>query len=96
MIKEKEAKASKCINEFEGVNKCRRGLKCPFSHTISDEDKKNPELRKRIAETKNNVLGKSDEDRSLKSVGVENEDLKSILLSLVADVKALKENQSCP
>ena len=96
MIKVKEAKASKCINEFEGVTKCRRGLKCPFSHTISDEDRKNTELRRRVAETKNNILGKSDDVRSLKSVSVENEDLKSILLSLVADVKALKENQSCP
>ena len=98
MIKEKEEKASKCINEFEAEGRCHKGSKCPFSHAISDEDRKNPELRKRIAVTKNSVTGKSggDEKSSNKGGSVENEDLKGILIALMADVKVLKEKQGCP
>ena len=93
----KDEKASKCINEFEAVGKCHRGLKCPFSHTISEEDRKNSELKKRMADTKNIALGKSNEELSPdKSVIAKDDDLKNILLALMADVKELKEKQSRP
>ena len=96
MIKEKEEKASKCINEFEAKGRCHKGSKCPFSHAISEEDRKNTELRKRVADTKMIVSGKSGVEPKVTSNSMENEDLKSILLALVADVKVLKEKQNCP
>ena len=77
-------------------DKCHRGLKCPFSHSISNEDRKNPELRRRVAETKNIVVGKSTVEPNLEGLSAGNGDLKSILLTLVADVKVLKEKQGYP
>ena len=96
MRKEKDAKASKCINEFVAKDKCHRGLKCPFSHSISNEDRKNPELRRRVAETKNVAVGKSTVEPNLECRSVGNDDLKSILLTLMADVKTLKDKQGYP
>ena len=93
----KDEKASKCINEFVADKKCHRGLKCPFSHKISEDDRRNSELRKRMADMKNIALGKSNEGMSPdKCKIVKDGDLKSILLTLMEDVKELKEKQRCP
>ena len=49
-IKEKDEKASKCLNEFRARNSCRNGNKCPFSHKISDDDRDNNDMRRKMEE----------------------------------------------
>ena len=49
-LKEKDDKASKCLNEFREKGLCKNKDKCPFSHKISDDDRKNDDLVKKMEE----------------------------------------------
>ena len=90
--KEKDLKASKCINEFQEEGSCTRGLECPFSHKVSEEDRTNKELRQKMAEKRNIALGKTDGQVSLKNLESKSDQgLKGLLIKLMADVKELKE-----
>lgn len=48
--KEKDDKASKCLNEFRREGFCRRKDQCPFSHKISKDDRNSEVLKKSMAE----------------------------------------------
>ena len=48
--KVKDEKASKCVNEFNLVGSCTKKLCCPFSHSITEEDRKNPVMKKKMLE----------------------------------------------
>lgn len=52
-LKEKEEKASKCMNQFRKIGSCYRRGKCPFSHKITDEDRQNKDIKKSM-NNKNN------------------------------------------
>ena len=67
--KEKDEKASKCLNEYREKGSCRNGVKCPFSHRISEEDKKNKELQKKMTKTRNTVVGNNGDNESSKTNG---------------------------
>ena len=56
--KEKDEKASKCINEFRGKDRCWRKELCPFSHNINEEDRNNDSLVKTMDERETMIIKK--------------------------------------
>ena len=48
--KEKDEKASMCINEFRKKGDCWRKETCPYSHNITDEDRNNNISKKNMEE----------------------------------------------
>jgi hypothetical protein len=47
---EREVRASKCVNEFKGKGQRDKPEACPFSHKITDDDRKTPRLKKVISD----------------------------------------------
>ena len=62
--KEKEEKAGKCIYEYRREKSCKKGKECAFSHKITDDDRKNEALKKKMAD-KDTIMkkGKKKSDR---------------------------------
>ena len=46
--KDKDTRANKCINEFRERGSCTKKTGCSFSHAITDEDRANGDMRKKI------------------------------------------------
>ena len=49
-IKEKDERASKCLNEYKKKGSCFRKDKYSFSHKINEEDRGNEETKRRMLE----------------------------------------------
>ena len=47
---EKLRRAGKCVNEYRETGSCHNGVDCTFSHVISDEERNDPQLRKKMDE----------------------------------------------
>lgn len=47
---EKLKRAGKCVNEYRETGSCHNGVDCTFSHVISDEERNDPQLRKKMDE----------------------------------------------
>ena len=95
MIREKDEKASKCINEFAEKGTCSKGAKCPFSHVISEQDRRDKELRRKMEERRSLALGRNTAPKSSTTTGSSSEsDLAGMVLALMVEVKELVKQTS--
>ena len=93
----KDEKASKCINEFNQAGSCTKGLFCPFSHNISDNDRQNKLMKKKMADKRssfhNNKTVKNTSS-SGKEVNTNNSGSENQMVQLMSKVIELLERNS--
>ena len=57
IIRAKDEKASKCMNEFKKEKSCRKGPTCRFSHAITDQHRNDASLKQVMAERYHRLTG---------------------------------------
>ena len=58
IIKAKDERASKCLNEFKRKDSCRKGKACRFSHAITDDHRNDASLRRAMDERCQQITGR--------------------------------------
>ena len=95
---EKDEKASKCINEFRQKGSCRGKGDCPFSHNITDHDRMDNSIQKRMEEKhtaiKNRITKKVDGAVPPKGPGlsvINQVDVQKEMMTLKEELQSMKE-----
>lgn len=63
VIGAKEERAAKCVNEFFRTGSCRKGKSCRFSHTITENHRRDPSFRKNMEEKYYSLTGRIYDER---------------------------------